>query len=56
MLIDSNTKTKEGLTIQARLDEKQYEKGIKIFDEELSKVNLQTDEFHSKWNYPICPN
>jgi len=52
----SNTKTKSGLEIKARLDQKHYEKGIKVTDEKLTAVNLVKDEFHGEWNYKIIPN
>lgn len=52
----SNTKTKSGLEIKARLDKRCYEKGIKITDEELAAVNLEKDDFHGEWNYVIYPN
>ncbi len=52
----SNTTTQKGLLIKAKLDEKQYQKGIKISDKELKEVNLQKDEFHGEWNYKITPN
>lgn len=48
-----NTKTKTGLTIKAVLDENNYEKGIKISDEEFNKVKLKKDNFHGEWNYKI---
>lgn len=51
-----NTTTKMGLKIRAELDENIYEKGIKISDEELAKINLQKEEFHGEWNYKIMPN
>lgn len=51
----SNTKTKSGLEIKARLDERHYEKGIKVTDKELAAVNLIADEFHGEWNYTIYP-
>lgn len=50
-----NTKTKSGLTIQAKLDENIYMKGIKISDEELNLVNLEKELFHGEWNYIIYP-
>ncbi len=50
------TKTKKGLTIQAKLDEKEYAKGIKISDEELMAINLKQHEKHPKWNYSIESN
>ena len=51
----SNTKTKNGLEIKARLDEKQYQKGIKVSDEELKNINIKRDKFHGEWNYAIHP-
>ena len=48
-----NTKTKTGLTVKAVLDENNYEKGIKISDEEFNKVKLKKDNFHGEWNYKI---
>jgi transposase len=50
-----NTKTKTGLTITARLDPKRYEKGRRVSDQELRRVNLQRDPFHGEWNYSILP-
>ena len=51
----ANTTTKKGLTIKSKLDNREYQKGIKISDEELAKVNLVKDEFHGEWNYKIMP-
>lgn len=51
----SHTKTKTGLEVKARLDERGYQKGIKVSDKELAAVNLQRDEFHGEWNYKIRP-
>jgi transposase len=51
----SNTRTKEGLEIQAELDIGIYPKGIKVSDEELRKVNLKRAKFHGEWNYRIKP-
>jgi hypothetical protein len=50
-----NTTTKTGLTIKAKLDTHQYQKGIKISDEELAKVALKKESFHGEWNYKIEP-
>ncbi len=47
------TKTRRGLKIKAVLDENIYEKGIKITDEELDKINLSRHEFHGERNYTI---
>ncbi|GHV25497.1 hypothetical protein FACS1894176_04090 [Bacteroidia bacterium] len=50
------TTTETGLTVKAVLDEKQYETGIKISDEELAKCKIIRSSFHSDWNYCIQPN
>lgn len=50
------TKTRKGLKVKAVLDENKYEKGIKITDEELGKINLLKHEFHGEWNYTISKN
>ena len=52
----SSTKTKKGLSIKCALDKSKYPKGIKISKEELSRINLEPDEFHGEWNYTIRPN
>jgi hypothetical protein len=51
----ANTTTKKGLTIKAEADKNQYEKGLKVKDEELKKINLTTTEFRGEWNYKISP-
>lgn len=51
----SNTTTEQGLIVKAALDETVYETGIKVSDEELSKVLLTRASFHGEWNYTIRP-
>ncbi len=52
-----STSTKAGLTVRAVLDEKIYEGGIKISDEEFNAINIRKHEFHGDdWNYSILPN
>jgi transposase len=51
----ANTTTKKGLTIKSKLDEKLYEKGIKISDKELAQINIAKEIFHGEWNYKITP-
>ena len=53
-LIGSTT-TSTGLKVYARLDPREYEKGIKVTDAELAEVNIIRDEFHPDWNYTIHP-
>jgi hypothetical protein len=50
-----NAKTKSGLEIKVELDKNKYEKGKKISDSELEKINLTRDDFHGEWNYKISP-
>jgi Rhodopirellula transposase DDE domain len=51
----ANTTTKKGLTIKAKADINQYEKGLKVDDEALKKINLTNKEFRGDWNYKINP-
>jgi hypothetical protein len=37
------------------LDEKAYETGIKVSDEELARVRCTREKFHGEWNYTIRP-
>lgn len=53
-LIGSTT-TKTGLKINCQLDDKIYQKGIKISDEEMAKLNIIRDDFHGEWNYKFSP-
>jgi hypothetical protein len=47
--------TGTGLTFACRLDENDYEKGIKVTDTEMSALNIQPAAFHREWNYTIAP-
>jgi hypothetical protein len=51
----ANTTTRTGLTVQCRLDENIYEKGIRISDAELAGLNITQADFHGEWNYTIAP-
>ena len=51
----NHTNTEAGLTIRAMLDERTYETGKNISDEELASVNIYTYTFHGEWNYKISP-
>jgi hypothetical protein len=50
------TKNTKGLTVKCRLDTTEYQKGIKITDEELNAINMKNFKFHSEWNYVVKPN
>ncbi len=51
----SATKTKKGLTVAARLDEKEYIAGIKFSNEDMAKFQIEPHSLHPKWNYSILP-
>jgi len=51
----SSTRTKAGLTVQAKLNKKTYEKGIKVSKIEMENLNIYKDKFHGEWNYTIKP-
>lgn len=50
------TKTATGLKVDACLDQKIYEKGIKLSDEVMKKINIINHDILPEWNYTICPS
>jgi predicted ArsR family transcriptional regulator len=49
------TTTSTGLKLYAQLDQRAYERGIEITDEQLASVNITRHTFHGDWNYTITP-
>jgi len=49
------TTTTTGLKVYAQLDERTYEKGIEVSDQQLAAVGITRNEFHGDWNYAISP-
>jgi len=49
------TTTKAGLRVECALDERTYEKGVKVSEEEMAALNITGNEFHPEWNYVIKP-
>jgi len=47
------TTTRGGLTVNAKLDKRQYPTNVKVTTEEMASVNLKPHEFHGGWNYTI---
>ena len=47
------TRTKSGLRITAKLDTKQYEKGVEFTDEQMASINIKRHRTHPDWNYTI---
>lgn len=50
------TTTKTGLKVKAYINNKKYEKGIKIPNKAFSQINIMHNDKLPKWNYSIVPN
>jgi hypothetical protein len=51
----SATATKSGLTVIARLDERDYSKGKEFTENDMERLSLQSHKTFPKWNYTITP-
>jgi hypothetical protein len=51
----SATTTKQGLRIEAMLDETVYETGVKISDAQMKELNIHPNRRHPEWNYAFLP-
>ena len=49
------TTTKAGLKVECALDERTYERGIRISKAEMHQLAIEGDAFHPEWNYTIKP-
>jgi hypothetical protein len=49
------TTTKTGLNVDCVLDERTYQKGIKVSDADMAALDITGDAFHPEWNYTIRP-
>jgi transposase len=49
----SHTYSNTGLTVQCRLDRRQYKTGRVVTNEEFNSINLSKNKFHGEWNYTI---
>jgi hypothetical protein len=49
------TTTKTGLKVEVSIDPVVYEKGIKIRDAEMKRLDIRGDAFHPDWNYTVTP-
>jgi hypothetical protein len=48
------TRTRAGLTVNAKLDKRQYPIKVKVTTEEMvSSVNLEPNAFHGEMNYTV---
>lgn len=50
-----STATTTGLEVHAWLDEKTYQKGIKVSDELMQSCVIKKNDFHGEWNYEFIP-
>jgi hypothetical protein len=48
------THTKTGLHIKAKLDPREYKKGLKITDEQMDSMNIEPHKTLPNWNYTIA--
>jgi hypothetical protein len=48
------TRTRGGLRVKARLDRKEYQKGIEITDEQMASINMEPHTTLPQWNYTIA--
>ena len=51
----SNTRTAQGLAIQAELDEGSYATGKKVTDQQMAALAIARCDFHGEWNYSLSP-
>jgi hypothetical protein len=49
------TTTKTGLKVESALDTRTYQKGIKVSNAEMKRLDVTGDVFHPEWNYTIRP-
>lgn len=49
------TTTKTGLKVECALDERTYEKGVKVSNADMAAIDIIGDDFHPEWNYTIKP-
>jgi hypothetical protein len=50
-----STQTNKGLKIEALFDERDYETGIKILDEDMAQLKISLHKLYPMWNYSIEP-
>ncbi len=50
------TTTKTGLAVSCELDENSYAKAIRVTDQDMATLNVETDPGHPEWNYIIKPD
>jgi hypothetical protein len=51
----ASTTTRTGLVVKAAIDRTRYETEVRITDDELAELLIQSHSFHGDWNYTISP-
>jgi len=51
----SSTRTEKGLRVDCVIDNKEYQRGVEVSDEEFKAININQHSFHGEWNYTIIP-
>ena len=51
----SNTKTRTGLNVKAKLDRRKYPLGQEVSNDDFDSINIRQHKFHGEWNYTISP-
>jgi hypothetical protein len=52
----AGTKTKTGLEVAVKLNDNEYQRGIKITENQMKEINLTRNTELPQWNYTIYPN
>ncbi len=52
----STTKTTMGLKVKVCLDQTEYQKGIKVSDEDMAEIKIKKHNILPQWNYTIYPS
>jgi len=51
----ANTRTQAGLRVKAKLDKREYKKGLGVTKEQMDALLLHRDGFRGEWNYELHP-
>jgi hypothetical protein len=52
----ASTTTKTGLIVRSQLDERKYQTGTTVTNDEMKAINIRGNNFRPEWNYTIAPS
>ncbi|MDM8523808.1 hypothetical protein QUF80_10610 [Desulfococcaceae bacterium HSG8] len=55
LIRSATTEDGKGSKVEAVLNEKQYEKGLKVSDSQMKKIKLAKHDVLPRWNYSLIP-